>query len=157
MEQELKKTEETLQEVRAIASLGDEEIKTLSNMIDGGPEEASGLMSARAYREKVVKPFLNKIWELASTIVARAKSCFMELRKTQQELNMVKEENAELRWKCKELKFKQEIQQERCEELERENDKLQENRKVLEYLQKYVPRETLEKIIEFYERNEKIR
>lgn len=154
LEQELKRTEEILQEVCAIASLGDEEIKNLGNMIDREPEEPSGLISARTYREKVVKLFLNKIWVLVSRIVARAKSCFIELRETQQELNTVKEENAELQWQCKELKFKQEVQQERYEELDCENDELREDKRVLGYFREYVPRETFEKIVEMGEREE---
>lgn len=154
LEQELKRTEEILQEVCAIASLGDEEIKNLGNMIDREPEEPSGLISARTYREKVVKPFLNKIWVLVSRIVARAKSCFIELRETQQELNTVKEENAELQWQCKELKFKQEVQQERYEKLDCENDELREDKRVLGYFREYVLRETFEKIVEMGEREE---
>lgn len=157
LEQELKRKEETLQEVRAIARLGDEEIKTLGNMIDKGPEEPSGLMSARTYREKVVKPFLNKIWELASTIVARAKSCFMELRKTQQELNTVKEENKNLKWECKELKEKQEYQEEMYEELDRENDELREDQRLLGYFREYMARESFERVVEIAERDEEIR
>lgn len=62
LEKELKATEENLQEVRSIASLGDEELHTLDNMINYELGEPSGPMSARTYREKVVKPFLNKIW-----------------------------------------------------------------------------------------------
>ena len=44
--------------------------------------------------------------------VARVKSCFMELRKVQQELYTVKEENADSKWKCKEIKEKQRYQKE---------------------------------------------
>lgn len=106
LDEELKNTEETLQEVRAISTLGEQEINSLSYLIDGGLEEPSGLMSAKAYREKVVKPLLNKIWGVVNLLVARAKSCFMELRKVQQELYTVKEENADLKWECKELKEK---------------------------------------------------
>ena len=49
-------------------------------------------MSARAYREKIVKPFLSKILGMTKLIIARAKSCFAELMKVQEELETVKEE-----------------------------------------------------------------
>lgn len=151
LEQELKKTEETLQEVRAIAGLGDKEIDSLRYMVTGGPEEPSGLMSAKTYREKVVKPFLNRIWGLVNTIVARAKSCFVELRKVQQELYMIKEENADLKWECRELKEKQSYQKEQYEELDRENDELRADSRKLEYFKKYLPEETYDRIADIAE------
>lgn len=151
LDEELKSTEETLQEVRAIATLGDREINSLSYLIDSGLEEPSGLMSAKAYREKVVKPFLNKIWGVVNLLVARAKSCFMELRKVQQELYTVKEENADLKWECKELKKTQQYQREQYEELDRENDELREDSRKLEYFKEYLPRETYERIVDIAE------
>ena len=94
---------------------------------------------------------------MLNTIIARAKSCFAELRKVQRELDTVKEENAELQWECKELKFKQEIQQERYEELDRENDELREDKRVLGYFREYVPRETFERIVEMGEREDYVK
>lgn len=156
LDEELKSTVENLQEVRAIATLGDKEINSLSYLIDSGLEEPSGLMSAKAYREKVVKPFLNKIWGVINLLVARAKSCFMELRKVQQELYTVKEENADLKWECKELKEKQRYQKEQYEELDRENDELREDRKLLEYFRNYLPRDSYDRIVEIAERDKEI-
>lgn len=149
--EELKSTEENLQEVRAISTLGDKEINSLSYLIDSGLEEPSGLMSAKAYREKIVKPFLNKIWGVVNLLVARAKSCFMELRKVQQELYRVKEENADLKWEYGELKGKLEYQKDLCEELDRENDELREDSRRLEYFKEYLPRETYERIVDMAE------
>lgn len=151
LDEELKSTEETLQEVRAISTLGDKEINSLSYLIDSGLEEPSGLMSAKAYREKVVNPFLNKIWGVVNLLVARAKSCFMELRKVQQELYTVKEENADLKWECKELKEKQRYQKEQYEELDRENDELREDSWKLECFKEYLPREMYEQIVDMAE------
>ena len=156
LEQELKKTEEKLQEVRAVASLGDEEIDSLRYMVTRGPEEPSGLMSAKTYREKIVKPFLNKIWGLVNTIIARAKSCFMELKKVQRELAMVEEENADLKWEYRELKGKLEYQKGLCEELDRENDELREDSRKLDYFKEYLPRETYEQIVDMVEKNDEI-
>lgn len=156
LNEELKSTEETLQEVRAIATLGDKEINSLSYLIDSGLEEPLGLMSAKAYREKVVKPFLNKIWGVVNLLVARAKSCFMELRKVQQELYTVKEENADLKWEYGELKGKLEYQKDLCEELDRENDELREDSRKLECFKEYLPRETYERIVDIAERDKEI-
>lgn len=152
LEQELKKTEENLQEVRAIASLGDEEIDSLRYMATRGPEELSGLMSAKTYREKIVEPFLNKIWGLVNTIIARAKSCFAELKKVQREMATVKEENENLKWEYRELKGKLEYQKELCEELDRENDELRDDSRKLDYFKEYLPRETYEQIVDIAER-----
>ncbi len=154
MDEELKSTEETLQEVRAIATLGDKEINSLSYLIDSGLEEPSGLMSAKAYREKVVKPLLDKIWGLVCTIIARAKSCFAELRKVQRELDTVKEENEDLKWECKELKEKQEYHKELYDQLDRENDELLEDRRLLGYFKEYLPRSSYDRIVEIAERDE---
>lgn len=152
LEQELKKTEENLQKVRAVASFGDEEIGSLQYMVTRGLEEPSGLMSAKTYREKVVKPFLNKIWGVVNLLVARAKSCFVELKKVQQELYMVKEENEDLKWEYRELKGKLEYQKGLCEELDRENDELREDSRMMGYFKEYLPRETFERIVDIAER-----
>lgn len=151
LEQELKKTEKNLQEVRAIADLGDEKIDSLRYMITRGPEELSGLMSAKSYREKVVKPFLNRVWELVSIIVARAKSCFVELRKVKQELYTVKEENENLKWECRELKEKGSYYKKKYEELDSENDELREDSRKLNYFKEYLPRETYNRISDIVE------
>ena len=103
-----------------------------------------------------MKPFLNKIWGVVNLLVARAKSCFMELRKVQQELYRVKEENADLKWECKELKEKQRYQKEQYEELNRENDELRENSRKLNYFKEYLPRETYERIVDIAERDKEI-
>ena len=105
----------------------------------------------------IISKFIYQIWGLLNTIIARAKSCFAELRKVQRELDTVKEENAELQWECKELKFKQEIQQERYEELDRENDELREDKRVQGYFREYVPRETFERIVEMGEREDYVK
>ena len=152
LEQELKKAEETLQEVRAIATLGAEEIDSLRYMVTRGPEEPAGLMSAKTYREKIVKPFLNRIWGLVNQIIARAKSCFAELRRVQQELYTVKKENEDLRWEYKELKEKQEYQKGLCEELDRENDRLREDSQRLDYFKEYLPKETYNRVVDIAER-----
>lgn len=153
-EEELQKTVEELQEVRAIASLGDEEIQNIRYAISKGPDEPYGLMSAKTYREKIVKPFLNKIWSLVSVIVARAKSCFAELKKVQRELETVKEENEDLKWECKELKDKQKYQNERYEELDRENNLLREDSRRLDYFKEYLPRQMYERIVDIADRDE---
>lgn len=153
-EEELQKTVEELQEVRAIASLGDEEIQNIRYAISKGPDEPYGLMSAKTYREKIVKPFFNKVWSLVNVIVARAKSCFAELKKVQRELETVKEENEDLKWECKELKDKQKYQNERYEELDKENDLLREDSRILDYFKEYLPRQTYEGIVDISERDE---
>lgn len=121
-------------------------------MVTRDPEEPSGLMSAKAYRKKIVKPFLNKILELVNTIIPGVKSCFMELKKVQQELDMVKEENADLKWEYRELKGKLEYQKELCEKLDRENDALMENSWKLEYFKEYLSREMYEQIADITDR-----
>lgn len=89
---------------------------------------------------------------MVNTIVARAKSCFVELRKVQQELYTIKEKNADLKWECKELKEKQNYQKEQYEELDRENDELREDSRMLDYFKKYIPEETYGRIIDIAER-----
>lgn len=58
-------------------------------------------MGARAYREKVVKPFLGKILEMTKLVISREKNCFAELMKMRSELETVKEEKNLLREKMK--------------------------------------------------------
>lgn len=155
LEEELKKTEENLQEVRAVASLGEEEIDSLRYMVTRGPEELSGLMIAKTYREKIVKLFLNKILGVVNLLMIKAKSCFMELRKVQQELDTVKEENADLKWEDRDLKGKLEYQKELCEELDWENDALIEDSRKLGCFKEYLPRETYNRIVDIAERKHK--
>ena len=75
----------------------------------------------------------------------------MELRKVQQELYTVKEENADLKWEYGELKGKLEYQKDLFEELDRENDELREDSRKLEYFKEYLPRETYERIVDMAE------
>lgn len=123
-------------------------------MVTRGLEEPSGLMSAKTYREKVVKPFLNKIWGVVNLLVARAKSYFVELKKVQQELYTVKEENEDLKWKYRELKGKLEYQKGLCEELDRENDELREDSRMMGYFKEYLPRKTFEMIVDIRDMGE---
>ena len=124
----------------------------MSYLIDGGLEEPSGLMSAKTYWEKVVKSFPNKIWGAVNLLVTRAKSCFMKLRKVQQILYTVKEENAYLRWECKKLKEKQRYQKEQYKELDRENNELREDSRKLNYFKEYLPGKVYDEIVNMAER-----
>lgn len=85
---------------------------------------------------------------------ARAKSCFAELKKVQRELETVKEENEDLKWECKELKDKQKYQNERYKELDKENDLLREDSRILDYFKEYLPRQTYERIVDIAHRDE---
>ena len=120
MEQELKKIVEEIREVREIANLGKKEIDSLRYIVNKGLQELSGLMGAKTYRKKVVKPFINKIWSTVSVIIARAKSCFTE------------------------YKDRQGYQDKRYEELNRENNILREESRRLEYLLKRMYGEVIE-------------
>lgn len=140
LDKEVQKTSEKLQEIRAIATMGEDEIVALENTIVRGPAEPTGMMSARTYREKVVKPFLSKILGMTKLVIARAKSCFAELMKVQEELETVKEERDELKWKNECLSA-------RYEELDRQNDLLREDSRKLDLLKKYLSKETYEKVM----------
>ncbi len=85
LDKEIEKTSGELQKIRAIATMGEDEMKALEDTIDRGSAEPSGMMSARTYREKVVKPFLDKILGMTKLVIARAKSWFAEWIKVQRE------------------------------------------------------------------------
>ena len=93
---------------------------------------------------------------VVNTIIARAKSCFAELKKVQRKMATVKEENENLKWEYRELKGKLEYQKELCEELDRENDELREDRKLLEYFRNYLSKESCDRIAEIAEMDKEI-
>lgn len=129
LDKEIEKTSGELQKIRAIATMGEDEMKALEDTIDRGSAEPSGMMSARTYREKVVKPFLDKILGMTKLVIARAKSCFAELIKLQRELETVKEERDELKWKCRNLQDRNEYVNGLYERMDKENDRLREENK----------------------------
>lgn len=140
LDKEVQKTSEKLQEIRAIATMGEDEMVALENAIGRGPAEPTGMMSAKAYREKVVKPFLSKILGMTKLIIARAKSCFAELMKAQEELDTVKEERDA-------LKEKNEYLNVLYKALDRENDSLREDSRKLEWFKNYLSTNSYNEII----------
>ena len=157
LDKEFQKTSEKLQEIRAIASMGEDEMAALENAIGRGPAEPTGMMSARAYREKIVKPFLSKILGMTKLIIARAKSCFAELMKVQEELERVKEERDALEWECKNQQERNEYVNGLYERMDKENDRLREENRELGFFRKYLSRDEYEKIIERGEGEREIR
>ena len=157
LDKEFQKTSEKLQEIRAIASMGEDEMAALENAIGRGPAEPTGMMSARAYREKIVKPFLSKILGMTKLIIARAKSCFAELMKVQEELETVKEERDALKWECKNQQDRNEYVNGLYERMDKENDRLREENRELGFFRKYLSRDEYEKIIERGEGEREIR
>lgn len=155
LDKEFQKTSEKLQEVRAIASMGEDEMNALENAISIGPAEPTGMMSARAYRDKVVKPFLSKILGMTKLVIARAKSCFAELIRVQSELETVKEERDTLKWECKNLQDRNEYVNGLYERMDKENDRLREENRELGFFRKYLSRDEYEKIVERGEREHK--
>lgn len=145
--EEVEKTNEMLQEIRAIATLGEKEVATLGNEINYGLLEPSGLMSAKAYKEKIVKPFLAKIWQMVNLIIERARSCFVELKKVQGELD-------NLKWENKQLKDKNDYIKELYEQTDRENDRLREDSRELECFREYLPAEAYKQIVEHGKRGQ---
>lgn len=138
--EEVEKTSEKLQEIRAIATMGEKEVVALGNEINYGLLEPSGLMSAKTYKEKIVKPFLTKIWQVVNLTIERARSCFVELKKVQGEL-------AELKWENRQLKDKNDYISELYEQTDRENDILREDSRVLGYFKEHMPEQEYEEIV----------
>lgn len=157
LDKEVQRTSEKLQEIRAIATMGEDEMVALEKVISIGPTEPAGIMSARVYREKIVKPFLSKILGLAKLVIARAKSCFAELMKVQSELDAIKEERDELKWECKNLKDRNEYVSGLYERMDRENDRLRKESRELGFFRKYLSRDEYDKIVERGEREHEIR
>ena len=69
-------------------------------------------------------------------------------------MEVVKEENEDLKWECKELKDKQKYQNEQYEELDRENNLLREDSRRLDYFKEYLPQQTYERIVDIADREE---
>lgn len=127
--------------------MGEKEVATLGNEINYGLLEPSGLMSAKAYKEKIVKPFLAKIWQMVNLIIERARSCFVELKKVQGELD-------NLKWENKQLKDKNDYIKELYEQTDRENDRLREDSRELECFREYLPAEAYKQIVEHGKRGQ---
>ena len=85
-EKELKDTYKELEVVGDVADLG-KNIKKLETMVRKGPDAPKGMMTAKGYREKVVIPFIDKLYGVFRNVVVFAKGCFAQLKEVTEKSN----------------------------------------------------------------------
>ena len=107
-------------------------------------------MSAKNYREKIVIPFIDKMYEAFKNVVNFAKGCFAKLKELTEKYNEQLEVNEMLREQNSRLR-------ESIDEQEKEIDGLHDDRKKLGYFKKFLKREDYNKVIEMGKDNEKTR
>ena len=95
-EKELKDTYKELKVVGDVADLG-KNIKKLETMVRKGPDAPKGMMAAKGYREKVVIPFIDKLYGVFRNVVDFAKGCFAQLKEVTEKYHEVSEINESLR------------------------------------------------------------
>ena len=95
-EKELADMYEELKIVENVADLG-KNVKKLETMVRKGPDNPKGIMSAKNYREKIVIPFIDKMYEAFKNVVKFAKGCFAQLKELTEKYNEQLEVNEMLR------------------------------------------------------------
>lgn len=150
-EQKLENTYKKIDEVEAMENWGETELNKFEKMIFRGPEEPKGLMSAKAYREKVVMPFLVKLHKLVKGVIATARKCFVEKFEIEKELKITKRENIDLKNTNEELS-RNLILKDRILEKNRKRIEVLEDKEIeLEYFRKFLSKEDYKKIVKMGE------
>jgi regulator of replication initiation timing len=148
-EKELADMYEELKIVENVADLG-KNVKKLETMVRKGPDNPKGIMSAKNYREKIVIPFIDKMYDAFKNVVKFAKGCFAQLKELTEKYNEQLEVNEMLRKQNSRLR-------ESIDEQEKEIDGLYDDRKKLGYFKNFLRREDYNKVIEMGKNNEKTR
>ena len=146
-EKELADMYEELKIVENVADLG-KNVKKLETMIRKGPDNPKEIMSAKNYRERIVIPFIDKMYDAFKNVVKFAKGCFAQLKELTEKYNEQLEVNEMLRKQNSRLR-------ESIDEQEKEIDGLYNDRKKLGYFKKFLKREDYNKVIEMGEENYK--
>lgn len=146
-EKELADMYEELKIVENVADLG-KNVTKLETMVRKGPDNPKGIMSAKNYREKIVIPFIDKMYDAFKNVVNFAKGCFAQLKELTEKYSEQLEVNEMLRKQNSRLR-------ESIDEQEKEIDRLYDDRKKLGYFKKFLKREDYNKVIEMGEENYK--
>lgn len=139
-EQKLENTYKKIDEVEAMENWGETELNKFEKMIFRGPEEPKGLMSAKAYREKVVMPFLGKVYDIFKKVVDFTKKCFVELMDITEKNDKISELNKKLKQQNSNLIKTINKQEEEITNLYYTKEKL-------EYFKRFLQKETYDNII----------
>ena len=115
---------EELKAVKGNISFGEKELRELARLVTDGPNPPTGIMSAKGYREKIVKPFTYKLFGIFKNIIDIAKSCFAELRELKIKYNESEEKNQKLARENIRLRSRVTEQEDRIDELEDKEVKL---------------------------------
>lgn len=139
-EQKLENTYKKIDEVEVLENWGETELNKFEKMIFRGPEEPKGLMSAKAYREKVVMPFLGKVYDIFKKVVDFTKKCFVELMDITEKNDKISELNKKLKQQNSNLIKTINKQEEEITNLYYTKEKL-------EYFKRFLQKETYDNII----------
>lgn len=150
-EQKLEKTYKKIDEVEAMENWGETELNKFEKMISRGPEEPKGLMSAKAYREKVVMPFLVKLHRLVKGVIATARKYFVKKFEIEKELKITKRENTNLKNTNKELSRNLILKDRILEENRKRVEVLEDKEIEVEYFRKFLSKEDYKKIVKMGE------
>ena len=152
-EKELADIYEELKIVENVADLG-KNVKKLETMVRKGPDNPKGIMSAKNYREKIVIPFIDKMYDAFKNVVNFAKGCFAQLKELTEKYNEQLEVNEILRKQNSRLR-------ENIDEQEKEIDELCDAKEKLGYFKRFLEKEEYNKIIQMCNeqsrKNDKIR
>lgn len=148
VEQKLENTYKKIDEIEAMKNWGETELNKFEQMVFRGPEEPKGLMSAKAYREKVVMPFLVKLHKLVKGVIATVRKYFVEKFEIEKELKITKRENIDLKNTNKELSRNLFIKDRTLKENTKRIEELEEKEIELGYLRKFIKKEDYTKVVE---------
>lgn len=153
-EQKLENTYKKLAEVESEEAWGLKDIIKLEKMIDKGPEEPKGLVSAKSYREKVVQPFLRKVRNLVKDLIAYAKSSVARAHELEKELDKVKKESDAVYIMNKELNQRLRYKENIIVDKQRKIDELEEDSEKLGFFKRFLKKSDYDKVIELGKRKE---
>ena len=103
-------------------------------------------MSAKAYREKVVMPFLEKVYDIFKKVVGFTKKYFVELMDVTEKNNNMSKINRHLKEENMDLK-------ETINEIEKEKEELYDFKKKLGYFKIFLRKDIYNEIIEMGEKD----
>ena len=150
-EQRLESTYKKLAEVESDTVWGVNDINNLERAIKKGPDEPKGVMMAKAYREKVVMPFVIKIGKLVKDVLDYAKECIAKRYELEKELDKVKRENDTAHKTNQELSRRLKAKDSIIEEKEKKIDELEEDSEKLGFFKTFLAKKDYDKVIEMGE------
>lgn len=146
-EQKLEDTYKRLADAQSNIIWKVEDISQLERVIENGPDEPKGLMSAKAYRDKIVMPFINKIGYLVKEILGFSKKCIARAYELEKEIDKIKTESESVYKTNKELHSRLRYKEDVIEEKQKEIDRLEDDSTKLGFFKRFLKPSVYDEVV----------